>query len=124
MTDVRTRPTTYALIKGGNDLLYELLMLSSSVALLDEGWPGSDGLWQGKTLYTAVVESSLVHVRNLMAFFSPAATARTPTRSRSTTAPASGTPPVGDLREGLGSDQHRHHAHELAASGARAELAI
>lgn len=71
MTDVRTRPTTYALIKGGNDLLYELLMLSNSVALLDEGWPGSDGLWQGKTLYMAVVESSLVHVRNLMAFFSP-----------------------------------------------------
>ena len=47
-------------------------MLSNTAALLDDPaqW-GREWGWEHHTLYMAVLESFLVHVRNLMDFFCP-----------------------------------------------------
>jgi hypothetical protein len=53
--------------ESGNHVVYEMLMLSNTAALLDE-WPHG-ALWDGHTLYLATVESFLLHARSLADFF-------------------------------------------------------
>ena len=68
----RPTPTAAELQQGANDLLYEVLMLSNTAALLEEdsGWNTGSG-WQSKTLYMALVEAFLTHARSLMDFVCP-----------------------------------------------------
>ena len=69
---LRSTPSPDRLIQGGNHLLYETQMLSNTAALLDDPaqW-GREWGWEHHTLYMAVLESFLVHARNLMDFFCP-----------------------------------------------------
>jgi len=54
---------------GGNHVLYDVQMLCNNAALLEDGsrWSG----WDDKTLYMAVLESFLMHIRSLMYFLCP-----------------------------------------------------
>ncbi len=63
----RSAPTQQELIDGGNHLLYEVLMLNNTVALLRDHARWSHG-WEEFTLYMATVESFLVHARSLIDF--------------------------------------------------------
>jgi hypothetical protein len=68
----RSRPTAAQLAQGGNDLLYEVQMLSNTAALLEDERRWNEGWgWQSLTLYMAVVESFLLHARALMDFLCP-----------------------------------------------------
>src|SRR5437899_9297385 len=68
----RPRPSSVQLAQGGNDLLYEVQMLSNTAALLDDERDWNTGWgWQSLTLYMAVVESFLIHARVLMDFLCP-----------------------------------------------------
>jgi hypothetical protein len=67
----RPTPSPEQLIQGGNHLLYEAQMLSNTVALLESSRWESEWGWEERTLYTATVESCLVHMRSLMDFFCP-----------------------------------------------------
>jgi hypothetical protein len=66
----RPKFTTDQLRDGGNHVLYSVLMLCNTVALLSDEKRWSHG-WKDKTEYMAVLESFLVNVRTLMYFLCP-----------------------------------------------------
>lgn len=72
MAYTRLSGTTEDHIRGGNHVLYETIMFFNDAALLDDRdrWTADHG-WEPQTLYMAVVESLLVHRRNLMDFYFP-----------------------------------------------------
>jgi hypothetical protein len=65
-----TSPTPAQLRERAERLLYEVLMLSNTAALLDEHTGASDG-WKELTSYMAVVESFLLHTHSLLGFLYP-----------------------------------------------------
>jgi hypothetical protein len=64
------RPTPAQLRERADRLLYEVLMLCNTAALLDEDSAGKDG-WRDLTQYMALVESFLTHTRSLLGFLYP-----------------------------------------------------
>jgi hypothetical protein len=63
-------PTPAQLRERGERLLYEVLMLSNTAALLDEDVRAHEE-WRELTRYMAVVESFLVHTHSLLRFLYP-----------------------------------------------------
>jgi hypothetical protein len=63
-------PTPAQLRERADRLLYEVLMLCNTAALLDQDRGANDG-WQELTQYMALVESFLTHTRSLLGFLYP-----------------------------------------------------
>jgi hypothetical protein len=117
-------------IQGGNHVLFETQMFFNLAALLDDvdRWMDHRG-WEDKTLYMAIVESMLVHRRNLMDFYFPAAGYDTDKRRESDIFATDFCHVWAPIRPALFKDEWNAISEEILhlthfASGGREQLAI
>jgi len=127
----RPTPTADELLQGANHLLYEVLMLSNTAAVIEDDSQWNTGWgWAEQTLYLSSVETFLTHARSLMDFVCPPSDYETrPVHERGIFAAdycreALEAPTVADTAAGTQADQHRDRAPELRSAACRPQLAV